>query len=263
LFSERNYAIIAGISMILSQNTVIRFIKENSMELIKGLLDFILHIDKHLLELCNQYGMWTHGILFLIIFCETGLVATPFLPGDSLLFASGALAAQGILKINLIYILLWSAAVIGDSTNYWIGRFVGPKVFNKEKSLFFKKEYLDKTQGFYDKHGKKTIIIARFIPIIRTFAPFVAGIGKMKYLTFLAYSMFGSVLWIGLFVTAGFFFGNLPAVQHNFTLVIMAIILISVLPGVYEYFKHKKEEKAKNDKAADEAKNLKTANEEG
>mgnify|MGYP001002100635 CR=1 FL=1 len=233
------------------------------MELIKGLLDFILHIDKHLFELCTQYGMWTHWILFLIIFCETGLVATPFLPGDSLLFAAGALAAKGMLNLNYIYIMLWLAAVIGDSTNYWIGRFVGPKVFNQEKSLFFKKEYLDKTQGFYDKHGKKTIIIARFMPIIRTFAPFVAGIGKMKYTTFLAFSMFGSVLWIGLFVTVGYFFGNLPAVQHNFTLVIMAIILISVVPGVIEYLKHKKEEKEKAEKTENKSTNLKAASEEG
>ncbi|MCE1245902.1 MAG: DedA family protein [Firmicutes bacterium] len=231
------------------------------MEAIKGLLDFILHIDKHLFALCTQYGMWTHWILFLIIFCETGLVATPFLPGDSLLFAAGALAAKGMLKLNYIYIMLWSAAVIGDSTNYWIGRFVGPKVFNQEKSLFFKKEYLDKTQGFYDKHGKKTIIIARFMPIIRTFAPFVAGIGKMTYLTFLSFSMLGSVLWIGLFVTVGYFFGNLPAVQHNFTLVIMAIILISVVPGIVEYLKHKKEEK--NKKSKDNSTALKTAGEEG
>ncbi len=204
------------------------------MELINDLIDFILHIDKHLVELVQQYGALSYGILFLIIFCETGLVVTPFLPGDSLLFAVGALAAKGALNIYWVYLLLGLAAIIGDSTNYWIGYFIGPRVFSSEKSRWLNRRHLDRTHGFYEKYGGKTVIIARFMPIIRTFAPFVAGIGRMNYPKFLFFSVVGTILWIGIFVTAGYWFGNIPVVKQNFTLVIFAIIIISVMPAVIE-----------------------------
>jgi membrane-associated protein len=204
------------------------------MELIKDLIDFILHIDKHLVELVQQYGTLSYGILFLIIFCETGLVVTPFLPGDSLLFAIGALAAKGALNIYWVYLLLGLAAIIGDSTNYWIGHYIGPRVFSSEKSRWLNRRHLERTHEFYEKYGGKTVIIARFMPIVRTFAPFVAGIGRMNYLKFLFFSVVGTIFWIGLFVTAGYWFGNIPMVKQNFTLVIFAIIIISVMPAVIE-----------------------------
>jgi membrane-associated protein len=210
------------------------------MEFIKGFIDYFLHLDVHLSELIQICGIWTYLILFLIVFCETGLVVTPILPGDSLLFAVGAFAAKGDLNLLLILSLLMVAAILGDTVNYWIGSFVGPKIFQKEKTKFFKKEHLEKTHQFYEKYGGKTIVFARFVPIIRTFAPFVAGIGKMSYPYFLTYNVIGGVVWILLFVFGGYFFGNLEIVKKNFTLVILAIIIISLLPAVIEYIKQRR-----------------------
>jgi membrane-associated protein len=183
----------------------------------------------------QNYGVWTYLLLFLIIFCETGLVVTPLLPGDSLLFAAGTFAALGSLKVEWLYILLSVAAIAGDTVNYWIGHYVGPKVFSKEDVRFLNKKYLDRTHEFYEKHGGKTIILARFIPIIRTFAPFVAGVGRMTYGHFISYNVFGGLAWIAIFLFGGYFFGNIPVVKRNFTLVILAIIFISVLPAVIEF----------------------------
>jgi len=210
------------------------------MELIHHLIDFILHLDKHLGGLIAQYGAWTYVILLVIIFCETGLVVTPFLPGDSLLFAVGAVAATGSLDLATVMILLSLAAIAGDTVNYWIGAYIGPKAFHYENSRFFKKEHLIRTHEFYERHGGKTIIIARFMPIIRTFAPFVAGIGKMNYGYFLSYNVVGGILWICLFLLGGYFFGNIPVVKKNFTLVIFVIIFLSILPGIIEYLRHRK-----------------------
>ena len=207
------------------------------MELIKYLIDLILHLDKHLVELVTQYGAWTYAILFLIIFCETGLVVMPFLPGDSLIFAVGALAAKGVLDLFSISILMIIAAIIGDTINYWIGYKLGPKVFSSQDSRWLNRRHLDRTHQFYEKYGGKTIIIARFMPIIRTFAPFVAGIGRMTYPRFLLYNVVGGVLWIVLFMLAGYLFGNIPIVKRNFTLVIFGIIFVSILPGVIEYLR--------------------------
>lgn len=204
------------------------------MELIKTFIDLFLHLDQHLTWVFDNYGLWTYLILFLIIFCETGLVVTPFLPGDSLLFGVGALAAGSALDIGWLFILLSIAAILGDAVNYWIGHLVGPKVFQREDGRFLKKEYLDRTHRFYEKYGGKTIILARFVPIIRTFAPFVAGIGRMSYWRFAGYNIVGGVVWIGSFLFAGYFFGNIPAVKKNFTLVILGIIAVSILPGVIE-----------------------------
>ncbi|MGE0886257.1 MAG: DedA family protein [Blastocatellales bacterium] len=207
------------------------------MELIKHFLDLILHLDKHLVELVNQYQSWTYGILFLIIFCETGLVVTPFLPGDSLLFAIGALSSKGELNVFLIFVLLSIAAVLGDTVNYWIGNIVGPKVFSSESSRWLNRKHLERTHEFYEKYGAKTIILARFVPIVRTFAPFVAGIGKMNYGKFLVYNVVGGIAWIAIFTYAGYFFGEIPVVKRNFTLVIFAIIIISILPMIYEFWR--------------------------
>ena len=218
------------------------------MDVITQIISFFLHLDKHLAELIHQYGAWSYAILFIIIFAETGLVVTPILPGDSLLFAAGSFAATGAFEVNTLAILLSIAAILGDTVNYWIGHLVGPKVFHQEKARFFKKEYLDRTHQFFEKHGGKTIIIARFMPIIRTFAPFVAGIGSMTYPRFIAYNVVGGIAWISLFTYGGYFFGNLPVVKQNFTLVILAIILISVLPGVVEYIRHKRESAAHKEK---------------
>ncbi|HOC44016.1 MAG TPA: DedA family protein [Thermoanaerobaculales bacterium] len=203
------------------------------MDFVRFLIDVFLHLDKHLGEILQTYGTWTYGIMFVVIFLETGLVATPFLPGDSLLFAAGAFAALGALDVKLVLILLAAAAILGDTANYWIGRKVGPRVF-KEDVRWLKKEYLERTHRFYEKHGGKTIVLARFIPIIRTFAPFVAGIGTMSYPRFLAYNVFGGCLWVVAFVLSGYFFGNLPVVKENFSFVILAIIVLSVLPLLYE-----------------------------
>jgi len=208
------------------------------MEFLQQLIDFILHIDRHLIDLCAMYGMWIYAILFLIVFCETGLVVTPFLPGDSLLFAIGSLAAIGAMHVEYAIPLLISAALTGDNSNYWIGRKIGPKVFSKEKSRFFNKEYLERTNRFYDKHGRITVILARFLPIIRTFAPFVAGIGRMTYRTFLLFSIVGALLWVNLFVLTGYFFGNIPLVKQNFSIVIIALVLIPGIPALVEFVRH-------------------------
>lgn len=210
------------------------------MDFIAQVVDFVLHLDTHLSGLIQTYGFWTYLILFLVIFCETGLVVTPFLPGDSLLFAAGALAASGSFKIGWLFLILAAAAVLGDTVNYWIGKIVGPKVFAKEKSRIFKKEYLDRTHRFYEKYGTETIILARFVPIVRTFAPFVAGIGRMSYGKFLSYNVIGGLLWVALFTFGGYFFGNIPFVKKNFSLVILAIILISLVPILWEFLKHRK-----------------------
>jgi len=206
------------------------------MDLLKSFLDLFLHLDTHLAELIARYGSWTHGILFLILFCETGLVVTPFLPGDSLLFAAGAFAGVGALDPVILGALLFSASVLGDSTNYWVGRYVGPRAFGGGVR-FLKQEYLQRTQEFYARHGRKTVILARFLPIIRTFAPFVAGVGQMPYPRFLAFSLVGSLAWVGLFVGAGYFFGNLAPVREHFSLVVMGIIGISLLPMAIEMVK--------------------------
>jgi membrane-associated protein len=204
------------------------------MDFIPNVLDFILHLDKHLFDLCTQYGAWVYAILFVIVFCETGLVVTPFLPGDSLLFAVGSLAAINALDLTTSIILMIFAAFLGDTVNYWIGNFVGPKVFQRENSRLLNKEYLVRTHRFYEKHGGKTIILARFLPIIRTFAPFVAGIGSMTYRRFLLFNIAGGILWVLLFVVGGYFFGSVPIVKNNFSLVIIALILIPGLPTVVE-----------------------------
>lgn len=198
-----------------------------------------MHLDKHLSTVIQNYGVWTYMILFLIIFCETGLVIAPLLPGDSLLFAAGAFAAVGSLDPVWLFILLTIAAVAGDTLNYWIGHYMGPKVFQQNGSRFFKKEYLERTHQFYERHGGKTIIIARFMPIIRTFAPFVAGVGSMSYWRFISYNIIGGVAWIALFIFGGYMFGNIPAVKHNFTLVIIGIIFVSILPGFIEFLRHR------------------------
>ncbi len=208
------------------------------MEIISGLVDFILHLDVHLNTIIKNFGIWTYLLLFLIIFLETGVVVTPFLPGDSLLFAAGSFAALGSLNVFALFILLTLAAILGDTLNYWIGHFIGPRAFSGN-TRFLKKEYLDRTHVFYEKYGGKTIILARFIPIIRTFAPFVAGIGAMDYPHFFFYNVIGAVLWVSIFTFGGYFFGNLPFVRDNFTIVIMVIILISVLPGVFEFLREK------------------------
>jgi len=203
------------------------------MDLLPRIMDLFLHLDQHLGQLISQYGTWTHLILFLIVFCETGLVVTPFLPGDSLLFAAGTFAALGALDLWMVVLLLILAAIAGDTVNYWIGAYIGPRAFRGD-IRFLRKEYLDRTHAFYEKHGGKTIILARFVPIIRTFAPFVAGVGAMSYPRFITYNVVGAVLWVGLFVLGGYFFGNISVVRENFTLVILAIIAISVLPIVVE-----------------------------
>ncbi len=211
------------------------------MELISKVLDFVIHLDKHLSTLIQQFGLWTYLILFFVIFLETGFVVTPFLPGDSLLFAAGTFASIKALHVGWLFVILSAAAILGDTVNYWIGHFVGPKVFHKEKARFFKKEYLDRTHRFYEKYGAETIIIARFVPIVRTFAPFVAGIGRMSYWKFISYNVIGGIGWVAIFVFGGYFFGNIPFVKKNFSLVILAIILISLLPAFFEFIRHRRE----------------------
>jgi membrane-associated protein len=214
------------------------------MEWLSVLLDYLLHVDVHLNDLILRYGEWTYGILFVVVFCETGLVVTPFLPGDSLLFAAGAFAAKGSLDSVGLFLSLSVAAILGDTLNYWIGSLIGPRVFQNGGGRFFRKEYLDRTHAFYERHGGKTIIIARFIPIIRTFAPFVAGIGSMRYGYFLAYNVIGGIVWVASFVFGGYYFGTMPAVKNNFTLVIVAIILISTLPPIIEFLRHRARRRA-------------------
>jgi membrane-associated protein len=211
------------------------------MELISRIIEFTLHLDKHLSAIIQTYGLWTYLILFAVIFLETGFVVTPFLPGDSLLFAAGTFAAAGALDVLWLFFLLSAAAVIGDTVNYWIGHFVGPKVFHREKTRFFKKEYLDRTHRFYDQYGPETIIIARFVPIVRTFAPFVAGIGRMSYWKFISYNVIGGVGWVAVFVFGGYFFGNIPFIKRHFGLVILAIIIISLLPAAVEFLRHRRD----------------------
>ncbi|WP_313581779.1 DedA family protein [Lacrimispora sp.] len=209
------------------------------MNIIKYGIDVILHLDSYMNLIIQQFGAGTYLILFLIVFCETGLVVTPFLPGDSLLFASGAFAALGFLDIKLLLLINGLAAVLGDTANYTLGRTIGRRIYEKENLRFIKREHLIKTHKFYEKHGAATIIIARFIPIIRTFAPFVAGIGEMKYMRFISYNIVGGLAWVILFTLGGYYFGNLPAVKHNFTLVIFGIIFISVIPAVLGLLKEK------------------------
>ena len=209
------------------------------MDLIRQLVDVVLHLDRHLSTVIQDYGVWTYLILFLIIFCETGLVVTPILPGDSLLFAVGTFAARGALDLSLVLFLLSLAAVAGDTLNYAIGYRIGPQIFSKEGVRFLNREYLDRTHRFYERHGAKTIVIARFVPIIRTFAPFVAGIGRMSYARFVTYNVAGGVGWIACLVLGGYAFGNIPVVKENFTLVIFAIIALSILPGVVEFLRQR------------------------
>ncbi len=204
-------------------------------------IDFFLHAERHLTWIIQNYGVWIYALLFAIVFCETGLVVTPFLPGDSLLFAVGALAARSLLDWKIILPLLLVAAIIGDSVNYAIGKWFGPKVFHYESSRFFKKDYLLKARAFYEKYGGRAIILARFVPIVRTFAPFVAGIGSMNYAKFFLYNVTGAVVWVGLFLGAGYFFGALPFVQKNMKVVILGIIIVSVLPIAWEFFKARSE----------------------
>jgi membrane-associated protein len=203
------------------------------MDFVRSVMDLFLHLDQHLNRIVTDYGVWTHLILFAIVFAETGLVVTPFLPGDSLLFAAGALAALGSLDLWLLVVLLTGAAILGDTVNYWVGTWIGPRAFSGNVK-FLRKDYLERTHAFYEKHGGKTIILARFVPIIRTFAPFVAGVGAMSYGKFITYNVVGAVLWVGLFVPMGYFFGNMPTVKENFSLVILAIIALSVLPIALE-----------------------------
>lgn len=209
------------------------------MDIIINFIDFFIHLDKYLPGIVQSFGIWAYVILFLVIFCETGLVVTPILPGDSLLFALGALAAQGALKIEVLLVLLCLAAIIGDTVNYSIGHYIGPKVFHYPDSRFFKKENLLRTHRFYEKHGGKTIIIAQFMPIIRTFAPFVAGVGAMTYSKFILFNFIGCTTWVCLFLLGGYFFGNIPSVKNNFTLVIIAIVVVSVLPGIIGYWRQR------------------------
>ena len=207
--------------------------------MISTIIDFILHIDQHLVHLSDQYGPWIYAILFVVIFCETGLVVTPFLPGDALLFAAGGIAAIGGMNIPVMVLLLLAAAILGDAANFMIGKYFGQKLFANPDSKIFRRSYLEKTHTFYEKHGGKTIIIARFVPIVRTFAPFVAGMGDMHYGTFIRYNIIGAVLWVLLFSYAGYFFANIPVVKNNLGLVMAAIIVISILPAVVEIIRAK------------------------
>ena len=213
------------------------------MGFITNFIAFIFHLDKYLSIIIQNYGTLTYFILFAIIFAETGFVVTPFLPGDSLLFAAGSFAAIGAFNVILLFIILSSAAILGDNLNYFIGSYMGPKVFRYNNSRIFKKEYLNKTHAFYEKYGIKAVILARFVPIVRTFSPFVAGVGKMKYLEFLAFDILGGALWVGLFTFGGYYFGNIPFVKNNFSFVILMIIILSFAPILWEWWKHKKKKK--------------------
>jgi len=219
------------------------------MDFVLYIFDFFIHLDKHLPVLIASFGIWVYLIVFVVIFCETGLVVTPVLPGDSLLFALGALAALGALHLEVLLVLLIIAAIAGDTVNYSIGHFLGPKVFQYEDSRFFKKKYLIKTHEFYEKHGGKTIVIARFMPFIRTFAPFVAGIGAMRYPLFILYNVAGGIAWVCIFLLGGYYFGNIPTIKSNFTIVIAAIIIISVMPGFIAYLRQLFKDRASPDAA--------------
>ncbi len=207
------------------------------MDLIAGFLDLVVHLDQHLRALAQNYGNWIYAVLFLIVFLETALVVTPFLPGDSLLFVAGTIAAAGELHVHGLVLLLISAAIIGDSVNYAVGRYLGPRVFRFEDSRFFKRAYLERTHAFFERHGGKTVVIARFVPIIRTYAPFVAGIGAMSYRRFVLFNVTGAILWVATLTYAGYFFGNLPLVKDNLTLVIVGIIVLSIMPGIIEFWR--------------------------
>jgi membrane-associated protein len=212
-----------------------------------GLFDIVLHLDRHLQWLVVNYGPWIYAILFAIVFCETGLVVAPFLPGDSLLFVAGTLAAAGDMYIHGVFAVLASASFLGDNTNYWIGRYLGPRVFTREGSRLLNPEHLARTHRFYARYGAKTIFFARFVPIIRTFAPFVAGLGHMRYPRFLFFSFSGSIAWVGSLAYAGYYFGNMPLVKNNLSLVIVTIIVISILPGMIEYLRHRFSKAAKRE----------------
>jgi len=216
------------------------------MEFIGFLVDVVMHIDKYLNVVIQNYGAWVYGLLFLIIFAETGLVVTPFLPGDSLLFAVGAFAALGSFEMPWLLSTLVAAAVLGDSANYAIGKYFGERLFSRKNSRIFKKEYLEKTHRFYEKHGKKTIVLARFVPVVRTFAPFVAGLGKMRYRDFFFYNITGGILWVAVLVLGGYYFGNVPLVKNNFSIAIFAIVFISCLPIIIEFWRHRRKRKGKN-----------------
>jgi len=211
------------------------------MELLTGFLDIVLHLDAHLLALVQEYGVWVYAILFVIIFAETGLVVAPFLPGDSLLFVTGALCGMGSLELQILMPLLIVAAFSGDNTNYWVGRLLGLRLLNHANQKLIKHEHLEKTHLFFDKHGGKTIIFARFLPVIRTFAPFVAGIGTMNYRSFVMFSAMGSVAWIGSLTIAGYFFGNIPVIKNNLTLMILIIVVVSFIPAILEFIKHRRQ----------------------
>jgi membrane-associated protein len=213
------------------------------MEFLRTIIDWVLHIDRHLDQLIGQFGPWIYVLMFLIIFCETGLVVTPILPGDSLLFALGAFAARGSLDVLILLLILPIAAILGDSVNYKIGAMLGPRIFRGEKVRFLNKDHLKQTHEFYERYGGKTIILARFVPIVRTFAPFVAGMGQMTYRRFMSFNVIGGIVWIVLFVMAGYWFGNIPVVQKNFTLVMLAIVVLSVIPPVIEVWRAKREKK--------------------
>jgi membrane-associated protein len=215
------------------------------MEKLRFLIDLFLHLDEYMANIINQYGAWTYAILFAVIFMETGFVVTPFLPGDSLLFAAGTFAALGSMNVWVLVLLLMIAAIAGDTVNYWIGHYLGDRAYNIK---WIKREYLDRTHAFFEKHGGKTIFLARFVPIVRTFAPFVAGMGRMSYSYFFSYNVFGGIVWVLLFTFLGYFFGNIPFVKKNFELVILAIIFISVVPAVWEALKARREMKAEKAK---------------
>jgi membrane-associated protein len=210
------------------------------METLAALWDLAVHLDRHLAAFVAQHGTWVYALLFAIVFCETGLVVTPFLPGDSLLFVAGALAAAGGMDIAVVITVLVSAALCGDNVNYWIGRWIGPRVFHYTESRWFNPKHLERTRAFYERHGGKTIIIARFVPIVRTYVPFVAGIGAMPYLRFLSFSIVGALVWVISLCTVGYFFGNLPVVKNNLTLVIIGIVLLSISPGIVAWLRHRK-----------------------
>ena len=218
--------------------------KKQLIDFIEKFIDILIHVDRYIVQFIDQFGIWTYLVIFVVIFAETGLVVTPFFPGDSLLFAAGAIAAIGDLNVVSLFLLLSLAAFLGNLSNYWIGYKIGPEIFKKEKSRFFNKNYLDRTHEFYEKHGAITIVIARFMPFIRTFAPFVAGIAKMTYFKFLVYSLVGSIMWVCLFLFGGYYFGNIPAVKEHFSLVIIAIIVISLIPAGLSYIHSRKGSKA-------------------
>ncbi len=226
--------------VLQDRKTIYKLKKFQSLMNIQTFLNYFIHIDKYLVSVIQAYGVWIYPILFAIIFCETGLVVTPFLPGDSLIFVAGAISAKQLLSLWTLFFVFSIAAILGDSANYWIGNKIGPKIFRSETSKFFNKSNLVKAHDFYEKYGGKTIIYARFIPIIRTFIPFVAGIGKMTYSRFFAYNIAGGILWVSIFLFGGYYFGQIPFVRNNLTLVIIVIIIVSIIPAIIEYLKEKR-----------------------